>query len=527
MLTMDTTTQGTPAGGARPSPSKAGQKDSLELVVPRSLLDLLAVPAPYRAGTGRLANGRLNLQALSDRIQALVAGLELGPPQRLPLAARPAARGGGGSASGLAVLYAAAPDEAAPTGPAPCEAWLARHAPEFRLACNSLRPDVALLWLGSDGHAQAWLRPGDAWAAVADRGDGAAGSDRSDASAQRPPWRPFGSVRLPGAQMLTMHRTAAGELRWPRTADPSSEPTPTPTPAPAHPQPALLAPGINQPAEPDRAGRYSRLAAALSAPVLVRLQALRFAVVGCDRSGSMLAHSLGRMGAKLLLLDPARMTPASLDADLPALHEGQAKPVALQHLLRGLQRPGARCDARALSASSPAAGQLLAETDVVLCCTANPEAQHWAQAWALALLKPLLLLQTGRSGERLWAQLWLLPPGTGCLQCRADQRAGLARHRTPAKLPQATPRSWQGVAAHAALRLLEQHLAGRVPGGLRRHLEEDLDSARWTASDTAWGARDAATCPACRLYQGTGLAGLRAAMDSGGLAPFTTPTRAP
>lgn len=523
MAAMDITTQGMPPAGARPSPSKTGLKDSLELVVPRSLLDLLAAPDPHRAGTGQLANGRLNFQALSDRIQALVAGHQLGLPQRLPLAARPAARSGGWPERGLAVLYAAAPDEAPPTGPAPCEAWLARHAPEFRLACNSLRPDVALLWLGSDGRAQAWLRPGDGWAAVADRGDGAAGCDHSDASVHRPAWRPFGSVRLPGAQMLTMHRTAAGELRWPRPTNPSSDLSSDSDPDPAHAQPAMFAPGVNEPAEPDRAGRYSRLAAALSAPVLTRFQALRFAVVGCDRSGSMLAHSLGRMGANLLLLDPARMTPESRDADLPALHEGQAKPVALQHLLRGLQRPGARCDARALSASSPAAGQLLAETDVVLCCTANPEAQHWA----LALLKPLLLLQTGRTGERLWAELWLLPPGTGCLQCRADQRAGLERHRTPANPPQAAPRSWQGVAAHAALRLLEQHLAGRVPGGLRRHLEEDLDSARWTSSDTAWGARDAVTCPACRLYQGTGLTGLRAALDSGGLAPSTTPTRAP
>lgn len=523
MAAMDTETQDMPPGGAWSTPSSTSLKVTLELVVPRSLLGLLAAPDAHRAGTGRLAHGRLNFQALSDRIQALVAGLQPGPPQRLPLTARPAARGGEWPESGLAVVFAAAPDEAPPTGPAPCEAWLARHAPEFRLACNSLRPDVALLWLGSDGRAQAWLRQGDAWAAVADRAASAAGSDSSDASAHRPAWRPFASVRLPGAQMLTIHRSAAGEVRWPWPADPGSNAAPDPV----HAQPPMLTPGMNEPAEPDRAGRYSRLAAALSAPVLARLQALRFAVVGCDRSGSMLAHSLGRMGASLLLLDPARMTPESLDADLPALHEGQAKPVALQHLLRGLLRPGARCDARALSASSPAAGQLLAETDVVLCCTSRPEAQRWAQAWALALLKPLLVLQTGRTGERLWAELWLLPPGTGCLQCRGVPRAGLPISRTPGDLPHAAPRSWQGVAAHAALRLLEQHLAGRVPGGLRRHLEEDLDSARWTATDTAWGARDAVTCPACRLYQGTGLKGLRTALDSGGLGPSTTPIWAP
>ncbi|MBQ0942233.1 ThiF family adenylyltransferase [Ideonella sp. 4Y16] len=443
----------------------------LQLTLPRPLLDQQLQrpwPAPSSApasALGTLAHGPLTLHALGSQVQALIPRLHSGPPQRLPVQAcrGPATqRAWHDAPSGLALLYRSAHGEACPATPAAWDVWLARSAPEHRLACAALVPDIAVLWLQPDGSLHAWLRTGDAWAAL----QGQPGA--------RSAWHPVAHVALPGAGMLDSRRDAA-------------EPLPDDTPL-----------------------RHSRLGAALGAPVLSRLQRSRWMVVGCDTVGSLLAHSLARMGVNLQLLDPAPMSASSLLADLPPLHEGQPKPVALQHQLRGLLRPGARCDARALSVASPAAGSLLAGADGLLCCTTDPQARRWANAWSQALLKPLLAVRTQAGPQGFDAELQLVLPGAGCLVCGAggpDPAAPLHSAH------QASARSWQGVAAHAALRLLEHLYAGRVAVPLRRRLSETPDGGLQVLDhDVRAAAR--MDCPVCHTLVGAGPAAVQATMNA-------------
>ena len=499
-----------------PQPAGPGVSDAatpVQLVLPRSLLDAQLGRAsstqPGAPTAGTLAHGPLTLQALATQVQALVASLQSGPPLRLPVTHRAAPAPQRPLPSSLALLYIAPPGEAPPPDPAQWENWLANRAPEFRLACTALVPDVALLWLRCDGLATAWLRTGDAWAALQDsRSPGPVASTRHT-------WLRIHRIALPGAQMLRW--TSAGHAtpqHAPFTLMPGkSANAPAPLQPPGH--------VIESPADDDfdtdtPTIRHSRQAAALGPRVLARIQHSRFVLVGSSRTGSMLGHSLARMGASQLVLDPARMAPQDLDGDLPPLHEGQARPVALQHLLRGLLRPGARCDAPALPISSPAAGSLLAEADFVLCCTANPAARLWANAWALALLKPLLAVRTtagrtdGDGHEGLQAELHLLPPATGCLQCAGSPRPAGAP-AWPEHSP--SPRSWHGVAAHAALRLLEHLYDGRMPGPLVRHLTETEDGGLQVHDHIA-SISARLDCPLCQRLQGAGLSAVQPAMLS-------------
>jgi hypothetical protein len=215
------------------------------------------------------------------------------------------------------------------------------------------------------------------------------------------------------------------------------------------------------------------------------------------------------------------MAASSLQADLPPLHEGQPKPVALQQLLRGVLRPGARCDVRALTVASPAAGSLLAGADGLLCCTANPQARRWANAWAQALLKPLLAVRTQAGAQGFQAELQLLLPGAGCLACNPSTAALPA---TEGAAAQASARSWQGVAAHAALRLLEHLYAGRITAPLLRQLRETEDGGLLVQDRPGHSAAQPG-CACCRSLAGAGPAAALAAMSTAP-APGATPPRA-
>ena len=450
----------------------------VQLVLPRNALHAHLLRKPSLAGStesaqfGTLAHGPLRLQKLGLCTQALVPYLKEGAPQRLPVVASLALANRAtlvtlAGPEALALMYCASPRETRPSVPAEWEIWLASCAPEFRLACTALVPDVVVLWLQADGQASAWLRTGDSWVAL-------------HGTPTHPSWRQIEHLALPGAHMLDTQRDGSG----------LTDPAPT--------------------AEEPSAIRYSRLAGALGPKVLQRLQNSLWLVVGCDTTGSMLAHSLARMGVNLLVLDPAPMAAYSLDADLPSLHEGKAKPIALQHLLRELLRPGARCDARALSVASPTVGNLMAMADGMLCCTSNSGARLWANAWAQALLKPLLAVRTAAHPAGFEAELHLLPPGTGCLVCSGNVPA-LATVNPPKYSK--TPRSWQGVAAHATLRLLEHLYDGRAAGPVVRHIAEtENDGLRVQDRHVPSAAR--LSCPVCHGLAGAGMAAVQRAMLS-------------
>lgn len=478
------------------------------LVLPRHALDQCLVSAARGAGMP-LWHGAAVLQAVNTTpaaagtVHVWTGPLELGPPQRLPAAQwRQQRLPGIASSSDLLAMRPArafvllalagaaevAPDQGrsdAADRSAAWDGWLARVAPDLRLATPALRPDVAVLWLRPhDGLVRALLRPGQGWQAAVGYPPGA------------PRWQAFDHLHLPGAEQLTVPLTG-------------------PVPAPVRP----AAEGPDEADNPD--GRYSRMRGALGAAVLQRLQRSTIGLVGTGRAGSMLAHSLARMGCSLCALDPDAMSPHSLDGDLPPLHEGRPKVVALHRQLRGLLRPGASLELRQLAVSSPAAGAVLAGVDLIVCATDNDAARLWADAWGLAMHKPRLVVASGLHAHGAEADLRLLLPGAGCLCCTggfaqlADLPAQLSLAGpvpTPATWQQQRPgslRSWNGLVTHAGLRLLEHLLAGRVRQTLFRHLAETAEGTLQVRDWTPPPERRR-QCELCRHLEGAGSGAVRA-----------------
>lgn len=512
------------------------------LVLPRAALDdrLAAWLAPAgnsrpnatATATAQTSHAPLALQPDGDRVLALAGPLQPGPPLRLPATARrPSAQPADPLQrpwpTGLLLLYLAPLHEPPPdtaSGPAPLataadlpaglpsatgpgwDHWLARIAPEHRLASPALQADLLVCWLRADGQVRLVFCPGDGWARL--QPPAAAPAGRAQPSAQASRWLPVPELWLPGPEQLRLTvDAAAGTATEPLAHDADA------TNTDAHP--------------PDAApGRYAPQAAALGPAVLRRWQRCCFGLVGAGRAGSVLAHSLLRSGAGVRVVDPDTMSPHSLDGDLPAGFDGQPKVAALAHQLRGLARPGTVLDARCLPVASAAAGWLLAGADILVAAADNDAAALWANAWALALLKPLLVVGTGVQPQGAEADLRLLPPGTGCLACVGgfSQQATLAAQLAQGGAPPAAAgadaeaaadtaagqrngslRSWGLLATHTGLRMLEQLVAGQLRGALFRRLIETADGGLqvqdWAPPDSARGA-----CPLCSRLLGAGLA---------------------
>ena len=461
------------------------------LVLPRAALDAAVAQAWPLAGAAAvstfIAHGPLALHSDWGDTVALVGALRTGGFRREQGAVR--------QTKGVALLACATAADQPPAGPAEWEAWLGRHASGFRLAAHTANPVLAVLWLRPDGMAAAACRLPP-------------GPDRGGAQ-----WYPIAGLRLPGAGMHLIKLPAAWQAGVPNGVTP---------------QAALAAPDADADADaeigPAAPGRYSRLAAALGDDVLARLQASRIAVVGTGRIGSAVAHSLARMGASLLLLDPDVMEDHNLDGDLPPLHEGRPKVQAMVRLLRGLVRPGAVVDARVLPIASPAAGALLAGADVVLCCVDNDAARLWANAWALALLKPFVDIATDVHAHGAEADIRCLPPGTGCLACVGGfAQRGLLLQQLQSAQPPATPadvrqqrrgslRSWGQISEHLGLRLVEQLYAGQLDRALHRRVNETVDGGL-----VVRGVQPAAGRPgACQRGRLPGVRGAARGGDGGG-----------
>lgn len=467
------------------------------LVIARHVLDEQLDQALQARGASSalpwLAWAPLALQPTRQGLQALAGELRAGAPHRLPVMhtsqddpTHPPDTSP--PPSGLLLLYLAAANESPPdqvdgklrrdlTTEALWEAWLVGQAPDYRLACTTLVPTVAVLWLCADGRLAAMLRKGD------DDSIHAAGLVLPDARYRLTRWRPVDEVSLPGAQMLHM---------------------------------AAAAPVLDVDAREDLDGRYSRQAAALGPQVLQRLQSCMVAVVGAGRIGSVLAHSLVRMGCSVLVIDPDDISAHSLDGDLPPFMEGRPKVEGLMRQLRGLSRPGASIDVRRLSIASPVAGSLLADCDIVCCCVDNDAARLWANAWALALLKPLLVVAVDVPEPGAEAELRLLPPGCGCQACVGGfAQAGRLVEQLTLSGPPATPadfrlqrrgslRSWGALAAHAGLRMVEQMVDGRLRGARFRRLVE-TDDGGLRVSEAAPDGRQRLSCPCCAELAGGGV----------------------
>ncbi|MBQ0942257.1 ThiF family adenylyltransferase [Ideonella sp. 4Y16] len=450
-----------------------------------------ATPATLLAHAGLALPAAAEAQAAHASPTWLHAGpLQLGPPRPLPPQrhadpnAQPAS-----AVLLLAVAPAETPPPTAPTqapNPAACTAWLQAHAPGWRQACAGPNPLLVLLWLRLDGLGLLLAhRAGEAGC-----------------------W-PLPALELTGARtqrlLLGPAATAPARPPAPVSAEPEVEPSP----------------------------RYAPQRAALG-PAQQHLHLARVLLVGAGRIGSVLAHGLLRMGVQHLgVVEPDVMEPHNEDGDLAPLPTGSPKLQALARFVRGVARPGATLALHPWPVARKAVGPLVALANLLVVCTDNDAARLWADAWALATQRDRLVIATGIQPDGAQAELRLLPAGTGCLACVGGYaQAHDLLQQLAQPLPPATPadvrqqrmgslRSWSALAAHAGLRLIEQHLAQPSPQALFRHLAETEDGSlqvrdAWHAPDLGHGGaafpgrHPRPPCPFCHSLLGAGTEGVSA-----------------
>lgn len=251
----------------------------------------------------------------------------------------------------------------------------------------------------------------------------------------------------------------------------------------------LLAPGL-----PERGGhsvqrlhtsfwRWSRAAGALGSYAWRRLCELRYAVVGCGRTGSLVAHTLIRNGVSYLtLIDPDEVELPNLDSDgfLPD-HLGQPKASALSNSLRVIN-PLAQIEAVAESVTSAAVLPALKEADVLVCAVDHDGARWACALFASLYLKPMLdvgtgILHTTEGGQQMGADVRWTVPGEHCLMCMGavarPEHVTVVREGTLEEIQHRRTRNWRQeragslrslnqIAVGLALRMLEDYLACRL-----------------------------------------------------------------
>lgn len=268
-------------------------------------------------------------------------------------------------------------------------------------------------------------------------------------------------------------------------------------------------------------GRYSRVVGAIGDSVLQRIQQSLFAVVGAGRTGSLLIHSLVRMGASVLLIDPDVVEPHNLDGDLllPS-HEGMTKVEALTQSLKAIVRPESIVQGRALDiVTSHVAGRMLLWSDVVISTVDNDAARMVAAAWSSALLKPHLDIGVAIGNDhRIGADIRLTLPSQGCLSCvggfaQKDILPELVAERLVLANQTVTQsnldfrqqragslRSINQVSSHLGLRLIEQLYAGNINSN--RYIRFEERNALFSQQEL--NAQPHATCLLCHQLCGKG-----------------------
>ncbi len=224
---------------------------------------------------------------------------------------------------------------------------------------------------------------------------------------------------------------------------------------------------------------------------------LTIAVVGTGRTGSLLATSCIKNGAKhLILIDPDRLERHNLDA-MDGVEEsdlGEFKVQALAKNLRSIH-PDTDIIPVPYPVLSALAWNHLKHVDIVMCCVDDDAARVVVGALAACYLKPLLDIGTGVFRESraetdlipsrvLGGDVRLILPGReGCLLCwdgvtHLDQalqtfRGSLGPPRQWQEERAGSLRSLNQVAAHLGLRLVEDVVTGHLGESAWLRIEQE------------------------------------------------------
>jgi hypothetical protein len=275
---------------------------------------------------------------------------------------------------------------------------------------------------------------------------------------------------------------------------------------------------------------WSRTIGALGRRAWGQLCGLSVTVIGCGRSGALLAGVLARAGVhRLILVDPDRVEPHNLGETLglsgESLHRCKAEAVADEGRR---QSPWPRPCVEPVGASvvSLRALDAVKRADVLVCAVDNAAARLHVACLAALYLRPMLDLGTGipLGGGLPGADVRLVLPGRclldtggipGWREARDELLAGGGLHPGgggPEAFRgerQGSLLSLNGVAVFLGIRLLEEMLLGRLTGSIWLQLETAPDGV------PSVQRRTPRPDPACRLcrWAGAGDAGAHLLRD--------------
>lgn len=232
------------------------------------------------------------------------------------------------------------------------------------------------------------------------------------------------------------------------------------------------------------APRHSRLVGAIGWQAYEKISSHRFIVLGCGRTGSLMAMSLARLGAKkIILVDPDNLGLHNLDAmdGVFAKDIGRYKADALADSLLEVD-PSIEVTSCHLSITAMEVLNLVKKSDFILSCVDDDGARWTANLVATLYLKYFIDVGTGiwlggnLKDRVMGADVRLLIAGQGCLSCcgglvRNDHISALRLSYT-SEVQSRKNRDWK-LQRSGSLRSLNQ-----VSVGLALRLIEDLFAAR-------------------------------------------------
>ena len=152
------------------------------------------------------------------------------------------------------------------------------------------------------------------------------------------------------------------------------------------------------------------------------------ALIGCGRTGSLVAVSLARLGVdRLVLIDPDIVEPHNL-GEMEAVSDADVGCLKAEAVARHLHalHPQTSSSALVASITDPATLAAARSCAVLVCCADNDAARLATAVLATLYHKVLLDISTGvfhaasAAQRRMGADVRLILPGDGCLLCRGS-----------------------------------------------------------------------------------------------------------